>query len=218
MTRQARPALPRGDHLHGGLKPIGKIAGQKCFSVFSQTAKDQPRLVFCVAGLALLLAISNFGADAGGGCCIVIPDRRDRGGRLTNKSRLPNSSIKGYGVRVFLSGRDRLYRQDFHAQTKLLPQTVQSPSRPGVPATWSNDFQRSNPSRHQRQRYPKVATDLPDQSPATLPAFVPVQAAPKRATEETVIISLLLGDKSITVKWPASDPDGCACFIRGLAQ
>jgi len=67
MARQARPALPRGDHLHGGLEPIGKIAGQKCFSVFWQTAKDQPRLVFCVAGLALLLAISNFGADAGVG-------------------------------------------------------------------------------------------------------------------------------------------------------
>jgi hypothetical protein len=33
-----------------------------------------------------------------------------------------------------------------------------------------------------------------------------------------VIISLPLGDKFITVKQPASDPDGCACFIRGLAQ
>ena len=57
-----------------------------------------------------------------------------------------------------------------------------------------------------------------DQSAATLPAFVPVQAAPKRATEDTVIISLPPGDKSITIKWPATDPDGCACFIRGLAQ
>ncbi|WP_074845070.1 transposase [Pseudomonas marginalis] len=56
------------------------------------------------------------------------------------------------------------------------------------------------------------------QSPATLLAFVPVKAAPRRATEEMVIISLPLGDKFITVKWPASDPDGCACFIRGLAQ
>ena len=57
-----------------------------------------------------------------------------------------------------------------------------------------------------------------DQSPATLPALVPVKTAPRRASEEKVIISLLLGDKSITVKWPASDPDGCACFIRGLAD
>nr|WP_314560275.1 hypothetical protein [uncultured Pseudomonas sp.] len=57
-----------------------------------------------------------------------------------------------------------------------------------------------------------------DKLPATLPVFVPVQAAPKVATEETVIISLPLGDKSITVKWPASDPDGFACFIHGLAQ
>jgi transposase len=57
-----------------------------------------------------------------------------------------------------------------------------------------------------------------DQSPATLPSFVPVKAAPKRAIEEMAIISLPLSDKSITVEWPASDPDGCACFIRGLAQ
>ena len=34
---------------------------------------------------------------------------------------LPNSSIKGDGVRVFLSGRDHPYRRDFHAPTKLLP-------------------------------------------------------------------------------------------------
>ena len=57
-----------------------------------------------------------------------------------------------------------------------------------------------------------------DQPVAALPAFVPVKPAPRRATEEMVIISLPLGDKSITVKWPVSDPDGCACFIRGLAQ
>ncbi|KMU97125.1 TonB-dependent receptor [Pseudomonas putida] len=37
---------------------------------------------------------------------------------------LPNSSFKGDGVRVFLSGRDHPYRQDFHASTKL--------SAPGV--------------------------------------------------------------------------------------
>ena len=55
-----------------------------------------------------------------------------------------------------------------------------------------------------------------DQSPAPLPAFVPVRPAPRR--EETVIISLSLGDKSITVKWPISDPDGCARFIRSLSQ
>ncbi|MNJ26658.1 Transposase [compost metagenome] len=57
-----------------------------------------------------------------------------------------------------------------------------------------------------------------DHSPATLPAFVSVQAAPKRTTEEMVIISLPLGNKSITVKWPAADPDGCARFVRGLSQ
>ena len=36
-------------------------------------------------------------------------------------THLPNSSIKGDSVRVFLSGRDSPYRRDFHAPTKLLP-------------------------------------------------------------------------------------------------
>jgi len=55
-------------------------------------------------------------------------------------SHLPNSSIKDDGVRVFLSGRDCPYRQDFHAPTKLLSQTIQSPGRPGMPATWGDNF------------------------------------------------------------------------------
>ena len=58
-----------------------------------------------------------------------------------------------------------------------------------------------------------------DLLPATLPAFVPVRATtPKRPTEASVIIELLLGKESVTVKWPASDPEGCARFVRGLAQ
>ena len=57
-----------------------------------------------------------------------------------------------------------------------------------------------------------------DQPPATLPAFVPVRATPKRTAEASVIIELPLGEQSVTVKWPASDPGGCARFVRGLAQ
>lgn len=57
-----------------------------------------------------------------------------------------------------------------------------------------------------------------DQRPAELPAFVPLKATPKRVVEDMAVISLSLGDKSITVKWPACDPDGCARFIRELAQ
>jgi len=56
-----------------------------------------------------------------------------------------------------------------------------------------------------------------DQVPA-LPAFVPLPPIPKRQADETVVIALPLGDKSITVKWPSSDPDGCARFIRSLLQ
>ena len=54
--------------------------------------------------------------------------------------------------------------------------------------------------------------------PAALPAFVPARVTPKRPVEPAVIIELPLGEQSITVKWPASDPEGCARFVRGLAQ
>ena len=57
-----------------------------------------------------------------------------------------------------------------------------------------------------------------DQLPAALPAFVPVRVTPKRPTDAAVIIELPLGKESITVKWPVSDPEGCARLIRGLAQ
>jgi transposase-like protein len=57
-----------------------------------------------------------------------------------------------------------------------------------------------------------------DQPPAAFPAFVPLRAAPKRQTEALAIIELPLGEQSITVKWPMSDPEGCARFVRGLTQ
>jgi transposase len=57
-----------------------------------------------------------------------------------------------------------------------------------------------------------------DQPPATLPAFVPVKVAPIRQAESSVIIELPCGEQTITVKWPASDPEGCVRFVRGLAS
>lgn len=57
-----------------------------------------------------------------------------------------------------------------------------------------------------------------DQPHAVPPAFVPLKITPKRAKEDMAVISLSLGDRSITVKWPASNPDGCARFIREVAQ
>jgi len=57
-----------------------------------------------------------------------------------------------------------------------------------------------------------------DKAPAPLPAFVPLHPTPKRYADETAVIALPLGEKTITVKWPVSDPDGCARFIRSLSQ
>ena len=57
-----------------------------------------------------------------------------------------------------------------------------------------------------------------DQLPAALPEFGPGRVTPKRPVEPAVIIELPLGEQSVTVKWPASDPEGCARFVRGLGQ
>jgi transposase len=56
-----------------------------------------------------------------------------------------------------------------------------------------------------------------DQPPAALPAFVPLRPTSKRPAEASVIIKLPLGEQSVMVKWPASDLEGCARFVRGLA-
>ncbi len=57
-----------------------------------------------------------------------------------------------------------------------------------------------------------------DKAVAPLPAFVPLQTLPKRHADEAVVIALPLGTQTTTVKWPISDPDGCARFIRSLSQ
>ncbi|EKT4480463.1 transposase [Pseudomonas putida] len=57
------------------------------------------------------------------------------------------------------------------------------------------------------------------EQPATsLPAFVPLKAAPKRPSESLAIVELSVSGQSITVKWPSSVPEGSAQFLRALAQ
>ena len=53
---------------------------------------------------------------------------------------------------------------------------------------------------------------------ASLPAFVPLKAAPKRPAEAPVIIELLMAGHVIMVKWPTSDSEGCAQFIRAVTR
>jgi transposase-like protein len=57
-----------------------------------------------------------------------------------------------------------------------------------------------------------------DQPPAVLPAFVPLRASPKRAEQASATIELPLGEQTLSVKWPTSDPEGCARFVHGLIQ
>jgi hypothetical protein len=51
-----------------------------------------------------------------------------------------------------------------------------------------------------------------------LPAFVPFKLEPKlqAAPGTSVSIDVPFGQKALTVKWPATDPEGCARFVRGL--
>ncbi|GAB7531263.1 transposase [Pseudomonas sp. 3A(2025)] len=57
-----------------------------------------------------------------------------------------------------------------------------------------------------------------DQAVTSLPAFVQVTATPKRAVEAAATIELSVTGQAITVKWPASDPEGCAIFIRAVTR
>ncbi|NVZ24332.1 hypothetical protein HX881_02145 [Pseudomonas gingeri] len=57
-----------------------------------------------------------------------------------------------------------------------------------------------------------------DQPATPSPAFVPLKAAPKRPAEASVIIKLPMAGQLITVKWPASDSEDCAQFIRIVAR
>ena len=57
-----------------------------------------------------------------------------------------------------------------------------------------------------------------DQTPVALPPFVPLRAMAKQQVETVLTIELPLGEQTITVKWPTSDPEGCARFVRGLTQ
>ena len=56
--------------------------------------------------------------------------------------------------------------------------------------------------------------------PDAYPAFVPMKLAPAIQPDQqmSVNIEVPLGQQKLTVKWPSSDPDGCARFVRELAK
>ncbi|MBF4211192.1 transposase [Pseudomonas donghuensis] len=57
-----------------------------------------------------------------------------------------------------------------------------------------------------------------DRQLTDVPAFLPVKLEPNIQNKKSVSIELPCGQGTINVKWPASDPDGCARFVRGLTQ
>ncbi|WP_096427159.1 IS66-like element accessory protein TnpA [Pseudomonas putida] len=59
-----------------------------------------------------------------------------------------------------------------------------------------------------------------DRQPVALPAFIPLkmEAAPASARQVMASIEIPLGQHTLRVSWPASDPDGCARLIRGLSR
>ena len=57
-----------------------------------------------------------------------------------------------------------------------------------------------------------------DHQVPALPAFVPLklESGPRPNQQMPVSIEVVFGQQTLTVKWPSSDPEGCARFIRGL--
>ena len=59
-----------------------------------------------------------------------------------------------------------------------------------------------------------------DRQATTLSAFVPMKLAspPQPNQQMSVSIEVTFGQQKLTVKWPSSDPDGCARFVRELSE
>ncbi|MDF0730876.1 transposase [Pseudomonas entomophila] len=60
-----------------------------------------------------------------------------------------------------------------------------------------------------------------DRQACALPAFVPLKletAVATPARQDVARIEISSGQRTVTVNWPISDPDGCARFIRSLSQ
>ena len=57
-----------------------------------------------------------------------------------------------------------------------------------------------------------------DRQLADMPAFLPVKLEPRLQGEKSVSLELPCADGMLTVKWPVSDPDGCARFVRGVMR
>ncbi|GFZ62827.1 transposase [Pseudomonas amygdali pv. eriobotryae] len=60
-----------------------------------------------------------------------------------------------------------------------------------------------------------------DRQASALPAFVPLKLETALATtarQDVARIDISSGQRTVTVNWPISDPDGCARFIRSLSQ
>jgi len=59
-----------------------------------------------------------------------------------------------------------------------------------------------------------------DRQMPALPAFVPMTLAPVAQPDQQipVTIEVPFRQQNITVKWPSSDPNGCARFVRELAK
>lgn len=59
-----------------------------------------------------------------------------------------------------------------------------------------------------------------DRQPDALPAFVPLTMKPESEPAQPTLarIEIPFKQQTVTVIWPAVDPDGCARFIRGLVK
>lgn len=97
----------------------------------------------------------------------------------------------------------------------LKAQIVQECLQPGV--SLASVAQRHGINANLVRKWLPVYRDC--QAPV-LPAFVPIKlpSLPLPDQQMFVTIEVPFGQQNLTVKWPSTDPVGCARFIRELAQ
>ncbi|MEA9978571.1 MULTISPECIES: IS66-like element accessory protein TnpA [unclassified Pseudomonas] len=112
------------------------------------------------------------------------------------------------------------YQADHHAPTTFLPQVfkaqvVQECLQPG--ASIASVALGHGINANLVRKWIPLHRDADGKN---LPAFVPLELEPNvpTRTKPTIKIDVQCGQGQLVVNWPADDPEGCARFVRGLAQ
>jgi transposase-like protein len=132
------------------------------------------------------------------------------------RTDLQNPQIKGNGAHLKIRGSRNTMRQRTSYPTTFNTQVVQKCLGP-------DDSIASVALRHgiNANLVRKWIPIYRDRQACAFPAFVPLKletAAATPARQDVARIDISSGQRTVNVRWPISDPDGYARFIRSLSQ